>query len=151
ATEQGDAELTYGHTVTNNALLGQSLLVDALTLHGELPLTQKSELLLAGSLGYQNGRLLDENAELATRVQVYLADVALGWQATKSLVVGVRYQHIQQASGADTPPLPVSFVQNNVLVGATLRFPPERDMPRAYRAPQRVDRSDEIRDGFRPN
>lgn len=151
ATEQGDAQLSYAHTVTTNTLLGQSLLVDEVRLRGELPLTKKGELSTAGSLGYQYGRLLDENAELATRVRVVLADISLGWQATKLLQVGVRYQHIQQKSGADTPPLPVSFVQNNVLIGASLRFPAERDMPRAYRAPRRVDRSDELRDGFQPS
>jgi hypothetical protein len=150
ATEDGDAQLVYAHTVTTNALLGQSLLVDEVRLRGDLPLTSKGELSLAGSCGYQYGRLLDENAELATRVRVALADVALGWQATKLLALGIRYQHIEQKSGADTPPLPVSFVQNNVLLGATLRFPAERDMPRPYRAPRRVDRTDELRDGFQP-
>jgi len=150
ATELGDAQLGYSHSVANNALLGQTLLVDELRLRGALPLTPKGELTLAGSLGYQRGRLLDENAELATRVRVLLADVAVGWQASKLLELGVRYQHIQQKSGAAAPPLPVSFVQNNVLVGATVKFPPERDMPQPYRAPRRVDRSDEVRDGFRP-
>lgn len=151
ATEAGDAQLVYAHTVTTNTLLGQSLLVDEVRLRGDLPLTSKGELSLAGSCGYQYGRLLDENAELATRVRVLLADISLGWQATKLLSVGIRYQHIEQKSGADRPPLPVSFVQNNVLLGATLRFPAERDMPRAYRAPRRVDRADELRDGFQPS
>lgn len=149
-TEDGDAEATYAHTITSNALLGQTLLVDEFRLRGALPLTQKGELALAGTCGYQRGRLLDEYAELATRVQVLLVDVSLDWQATKLLALGVRYQHIQQKSGAETPPLPVSFVQNNVLVGATFRLPPEKDMPRAYRAPRRVDRSDELRDGLQP-
>lgn len=150
ATEQGDAQLQYAHTISTNALLGQTLLVDELRLRGALPLTSKGELSLAASGGYQRGRLLDENAELATKVRVFLADVSLAWQATKLLDLGVRYEHIQQKSGATTPPLPLSFVQNNVLVGATLKFPPERDMPRAYRAPRRVDRTDELRDGIRP-
>lgn len=150
ATEDGDAELGYAHTLTSNALLGQTLLVDEFRLRGTLPLTKKGELGLAGTCGYQRGRLLDEYAELATRVSVMLADVSLDWQATKLLALGVRYQHIRQKSGADTPPLPVSFVQNNVLVGATLRLPPEKDMPRAYRSPRRVDRSDELREGMQP-
>jgi hypothetical protein len=148
ATERGDAQLAYAHTISVNTLLGQSLLVDELRLRGELPLTPEGELALATTCGYQRGRLLDENAELATRVSVLLADVSLGWQATKLLALGIRYEHIQQKSGAQAPPLPVSFVQNNVLVGATLKFPSERDMPRPYRAPRRVDRSDELRDGI---
>jgi hypothetical protein len=147
-TEQGDAQLGYSHTLTTNALLGQSLLVDEVRLRGGLPLTDKGELSLNGSSAYQLGRLLDERAELATRVRVFLADISLGWQATKLLAVGVRYEHIRQKSGSDTPPLPVGFVQNNVLLGMVLKFPPERDMPRPYRSPQRVDRSDELRDGF---
>jgi hypothetical protein len=150
ATEQGDAQLQYAHTISTNALLGQTLLVDELRLRGTLPLTSKGEVSLAGSCGYQRGRLLDENAELATKVRVILADVSLAWQATKLLALGIRYEHIQQKSGASAPPLPLSFVQNNLLLGATLKFPPERDMPRPYRAPRRVDRTDELRDGIQP-
>ena len=44
------------------------------------------------------------------------------------------------------PGLPERFVQNAVLLGATLKWPPDVDMPRAYRAPRRVDATDEIRD-----
>jgi hypothetical protein len=150
ATEDGDAQLTYGHTLATNALLGQSLLVDEVRLRGTLPLLADGELVLAATCGYQSGHLLDENADLTTRVRVFLADVALAWQATKILQLGVRYSHVDQRSGARTPPLPLSFVQNNVLVGATLKFPPERDMPRPYREPRRVDRTDELRDGMRP-
>jgi hypothetical protein len=149
-TEEGDAQLGYSHSLTTNALLGQSLIVDEVRLRGGLPLTEKGELSINGSCGYQRGRLLDERARLATRVRVILADLSLGWQATKLLGLGVRYEHIQQKSDSDTPPLPVGFVQNNVLIGAVLKFPPERDMPRPYRAPRRVDRSDELRDGFQP-
>jgi hypothetical protein len=150
ATEDGDAQLTYAHTLATNALLGQSLLVDEVRLRGTVPLLAEGKLALAATCGYQNGHLLDENAELATRVKVFLADVSLGWQATKILQLGVRYEHVDQRSGARTPPLPLSFVQNNVLLGATLKFPPDRDMPRPYRAPRRVDRTDELRDGMRP-
>ena len=149
-TEDGDAQLSYSHTVTTNALLGQTLLVDEVRLRGELPLTKEGELTLSSTLAYQSGKLIDEDATLATRVRVILGDVSLGWQATKLLELGARYEHVEQKSGANTPPLPVSFVQNNVLLGATLKFPPDRDMPRPYRAPRRVDRTDEIRDGIQP-
>jgi len=149
-TEDGDAQLTYAHTLATNALLGQSLLVDEVRLRGTLALLDEGKLALAATCGYQNGHLLDENAELTTRVRVLLADVSLGWQATKILQLGVRFEHVDQKSGARTPPLPLSFVQNNVLLGATLKFPPDRDMPRPYRAPRRVDRTDELRDGMRP-
>jgi hypothetical protein len=149
-TEQGDAQLSYSHTVTTNALLGQTLLVDDVRLRGQLPLTKEGEFTLAATLAYQRGKLIDEDATLATRVRVILGDVSLGWQATKLLELGLRYEHINQKSGAQAPPLPVSFVQNNVLLGATLEFPPDRDMPRPYRAPRRVDRTDEIRDGIQP-
>jgi hypothetical protein len=46
--------------------------------------------------------------------------------------------------------LPVSFVRNSIMIGATLKLPPESDMPRVYRAPRRVDRADEIRDAVEP-
>jgi hypothetical protein len=150
ANESGDAQLSYAHRISTNAVLGQSLLADEIRLGGALPLTRRNELLLAVSAAYQHGRLIDENANLAAHVNVLMGDIALGWQATRALEVALRYQHIQQTSDAEAPPLPLSFVQNNVLLGAILRFPPDRDMPRAYRAPRRVDGSDEIREGVTP-
>jgi hypothetical protein len=150
ATEVGDAQLTYGHTMTTNPILGQALLVDEVRARGALPLTKKGELLLAGSLGYQNGRLLDANSNLAANVDSVLADAAFGWQLRPELLVGVRYQHIQQISDVRTPPLPVSFVRNAILVGATVKLPSESAMPHTYRAPLRVDRTDEIRDAVEP-
>ena len=149
-TELGDAELAYDHLVTTNPLLGQSLLVDEVRLRGAVPLTTKGEVLIAASSGYQRGRLLDENAALAAHVDVILADVGVGWQVTDLLLLGLRYQHVEQISDIRVPPLPLSFVRNSVMLGATFRFPAEREMPRAYRAPRRVDRSDEIRDAVQP-
>lgn len=149
-TEFGDAEAAYAHTVTTNPLLGQTLLVDEVRIRGAMPLTKKGELLVAGSSGYQRGRILDENANLAAHVDAILADVGVGWLATESLLLGLRYQHIEQMSDSRVPPLPLSFVRNTIMAGATLRFPPESEMPRAYRAPRRVDRSDEIRDVVQP-
>ncbi len=150
ATEFGDAQLSYGHTLTTNPLLGQSLLVDEVRARGALPLTKKGEVLIAGSLGYQNGRLLDEDSTLAAHVDSILADAAVAWQVVDQLLVGVRYQHLQQISDVRTPPLPISFVRNAIMLGATLKLPPESDMPHAYRAPLRVDRADEIRDAVEP-
>jgi hypothetical protein len=147
--EFGDAQLTYSHGVTTNPLVGQSLVVDDVRLRGALPLLPKNELAVAASAGYQHGRLIDEDATLAARVNVVLIDVSLAWQATELIELGARYQHVRQMSDAEVPPLPLSFVQNNVLLGAVVTFPPERDMPRPYRAPRRVDRSDEIREGVR--
>jgi hypothetical protein len=155
--EFGDAELAYAHTVTTNPLLGQTLLVDEVRLRGGVPLTKKGEVLIAASSGYQRGQLLDENTNVAAHVNAILADVGIGWQVTKSLLLGLRYQHFEQMSdvhpapaGGLVPPLPLSFVRNSVMAGATFKFPPENDMPRAYRAPRRVDRADEIRDAVEP-
>ena len=148
--EVGDAELSYAHTVTTNPLLGQTFLIDEARIRGALPLTKKGELLVAASSGYQRGRILNENAALAAHVDAILADVGMGWQATEALLVGVRYQYFKQISDTRVPPLPLSFARNSVIVGATLRFPPESEMPRAYRAPRRVDRTDEIRDAVEP-
>lgn len=146
----GDAQLSYVHTVVSNALLGQSLLVDEVRLRGGVPLTKRGDVWLATNLGFQYGRLIDENAMLAAQVNVYQGDVALGWQTTDILQLGIRYQHIEQVSDATVAPLPLSFVQNSVLAGATVKLPPDREMPRAYRAARRVDGSDEIRDGMAP-
>ena len=150
ATEFGDAQLSYAHTLTTNPLLGQSLLIDEVRARGAIPLTKKGDLLLAGSAGYQNGRLLDENATLAAHVDAILADAAVGWQVIDPLLLGIRYQHVQQISDVRQPPLPVSFVRNSIMIGATLKLPPESDMPHVYRTPLRVDRADEIRDAVEP-
>lgn len=150
ATELGDASLAYDHAVTTNPYLGQTLLIDEVRFRGALPFTKKGEVLAAASAGYQAGRLLDEDANLAAHVDAIFADVGIGWQITESIFVGLRYQHVEQISDTRVPPLPVSFVRNSILVGTTIKFPPDNDMPRAYRAPRRVDRADEIRDAVEP-
>jgi hypothetical protein len=147
ANPSGDAQLSYAHSVSTNALLGQTLLADELRLRGTLPLTWDNRLLIVVNAGYQHGRLIDENANLAAHVSTENADVTLGWQATQMLGFALKYQHIQQVSDASAPPLPLSFAQNNVLASAIFKFPPDRDMPRPYRSPLRIDRSDEIREG----
>jgi hypothetical protein len=150
STDAGDATLAGGHVVTTNLLLGQTLLTDQIGLRGAVPLTKKGDVLVAASAGYQRGQILDEDANLAANVDAVLADVGIGWQVLPSILVGLRYQHIEQIADTRAPPLPLSFVQNSIMIGTTVRFPPERDMPRAYRAPQRVDRTDEIREAVEP-
>ena len=147
----GDATLTYAHAITTNVLLGQQYLSDEVRLRGAIPLDQKGTFSLAASAGYQTGRLLDENARLATHVSLLLTDVTLGWQANPWLLVGVRAQHIDQRSDVRVVTLPVSFVQNSVMLGAALKFPPDPDMPAAYRSPRRVDRADELRTATVPD
>ena len=150
-TPYGDAELSYSHTVTMNPVLGQTLLVDEIRLRGGLPLTKDGKFSVATTLAYQKGRLVDEDAELEADVDVVVADVGLGWQATRNLAVGLRYQHIEQRSDTSLPGLPLRFVQNGVMAGAVFKLPPDAEMPRSYRAPRRVDGSDEIRDTARPD
>lgn len=149
-TASGDAELSYGHTLTTNLLLGLSLLVDEVRLRGALPLTKKGEVLVGATTGYQKGRIFDEDGSLASHVDSLLVDAGVGWQTTSSLLLGLRYQHIEQMSDTTTPPLPLSFVRNTVMLSATFRYPPDDEMPRAYRGPRRVDRSDEVRDTTNP-
>jgi hypothetical protein len=60
--------------------------------------------------------------------------------------VTLKYQYVRQWSDAEGPPLPLSFARSAVTLGATVKFPPDARMPRPYRAPRRIDRSDEIRD-----
>jgi hypothetical protein len=74
--------------------------------------------------------------------------VGVAWLATESLAFSLRYQHINQESDADLPPLPLSYVRNNVMIGARYEFPPDSEMPRAYRAPRRVDQADELQEAF---
>ncbi len=149
-TDYGDAEIAYDHTVTTNLMLGQTFLVDEVRLRGSVPLTKKREVTLSASAGYQLGQVLDDNLTLAARVDAILADVGPAWQVSDLLLLGIRYQYIGQISDAKVPPLPLTYVRNTVMVGATFRFPSEREMPRAYRAPRRVDGSDEVREGIQP-
>jgi hypothetical protein len=147
----GDATLTYAHAVTTNVLLGQSYLADDIRLRGGIPLDQKATFSIAASVGYVTGRLLDQNAELATHLALFLGDVTFGWQTTPWLLLGIRAQHIDQRSDIRVPTLPVSFVQNNVMLGVAVKLPPDAEMPAAYRSPQRVDRTDELRTATVPD
>jgi len=147
----GDAQLSYAHTLATNILLGQTQLADEVRLRGAIPLDKKAIFNLAASAGYQLGRLLDENARTAANISVLTADVTFGWQLNPWLLVGVRAQHIDQRSDVRVPWLPISFVQNNVMLGASVHFPPDAAVPSTYRAPQRVDRSDELRGTARPS
>jgi hypothetical protein len=83
-------------------------------------------------------------------VDVFLGDVALGWQTTDELTLDLRYQHAQQRSDAEAPPLPLSYARNTVMLGAIVALPPDREMPRRYRPPRRVDRTDELYDAQDP-
>jgi hypothetical protein len=147
ANDIGDAELSYAHRTTTNALLGQSLLVDEVALRAGLPISRSPALWLATSSSYQRGRLIDDEGGLAAHLASLLLDAGVGWQATASLGITLKYQYVQQWSDADRPPLPLSFTRNAVTLGAIIKFPPDARMPRPYRAPRRIDRSDEIRDG----
>jgi hypothetical protein len=146
----GDAELAYTHSLTTSVLLGQTQLADEIRLRAGLPLDSRGIFSVAASAGYQRARLLDEGGHLATRLSILLADVTFGWQLEPWLLLGVRGQHIDQRSDTHVNGLPVSFVQNNVMLGAVLRFPPNREMSARYRAPLRVDRSDEVRGTAQP-
>lgn len=152
-TESGVAELAYDHTVATNPYLGETLLIDEARLRGTLPLTlirKKGELLIAASAGFQSAGILDQDTHFAAHVDVILADAGIGWQIAPWVLAGLRYQHVEQISDTRVPPLPVSFVRNAILLGATIKFPPDLDMPQVYRAPRRVDRSDELRGSVEP-
>ncbi len=145
ATDWADAELAYAHRVTTNVTLGQSSVVDEVRLRALVPLTDGREVFAEGSAGAQRGRLIEEDATLAAHVNVYLADAALAWRVTPWGAIALRYQYAEQRSDAPLPPLPLSFIRNTVMVVFGLRFPPDSELPQRYRAPRRVDRSDEIR------
>jgi hypothetical protein len=144
AREEGSAQLSYSHTAALDVMLGQALLADEVRLSGAVPFDRHARWVLSASTGYQHGRLVGTTGELATHVNVLLADAALSWQALDQLALSARYQHFDQRSGAAQPPLPLSFVRNTVMLTATLEIPRSQDMPRPYRAPRRVDRSDEL-------
>lgn len=145
ADTAGDATLSYSHGVTTSVLIGQTLVFDEVRLRGGLALDRRARFLVASSAGYQRGQIVDENSRLGANVSILLLDATFGWQLEPWLLVGVRAQHIDQRSDARVVSLPVSFLQNSIMLGAVLRFPPDAAGPGTYRAPQRVDRSDELR------
>jgi hypothetical protein len=144
AREEGRADVSYAHTVRTNLLLGQLVLIDEVALHGAIPVDEDDEVWIASTLGYQRGRLLGSDGEPANRVDVFVGDAGVAWQVADHLTLSARYQHIRQISDADLPPLPLSFDRNTVMATVTLKYPPDRDMPRQYRAPMRVDESDDF-------
>jgi hypothetical protein len=144
AREEGRADVSYAHTVRTNLLLGQLVLIDEVALHGAIPVDEDDEVWVASTLGYQRGRLLGSDGEPANRVDVFVGDAGVAWQVADHLTLSARYQHIRQISDADLPPLPLSFDRNTVMATVTLKYPPDRDMPRQYRAPMRVDESDDF-------
>jgi hypothetical protein len=146
----GQAELSYAHTMTSNPLLGQYLLVDEARLGAALPLVKHPGLLFSASGAYQIGRLLDENSVLAAHLDTLLVDVGFACQVVGPLLLGLRYQYVQRWSDVSIPQLPLSFTRNTVLLSATFKFPRDIDMPMRYRAPQRVDRTDEVRETDEP-
>ena len=146
--EDGDVELWYSHDVRTSLFLGQTFLIDEVRLRGALPITEHDDVVISSSAGYQHNQVIDLDGSLSATVQVFVVDAAIAWLATDSLAFSLRYQHIDQASTNDQPQLPLSFVRNNVMLGARYEFPPDKEMPRAYRAPRRVDRADEIEDAF---
>jgi hypothetical protein len=144
AREEGHAGIAYTHTVRPNLLLGQLVLIDEGRAYGGIPLDEDDDFWISGTLGYQKGRLIAPDGTLATEVDVALGDLGLSWQALDHLTLSARYQHITQVSGATLPPLPLSYDRNTVMLTATLKWPPDDEMPRRYRAPLRVDRTDEL-------
>jgi len=144
--DAGALSLTYDHAMTTNPLLGQYLLVDEARLGGALPLVRQPGIILTATAGYQLGQLLDQNANLAAHVDTLLVDVGIQYLVTETLALGVRYQHIERWSDVLLPPLPFSFTRNTGMLTATFKYPPDARMPRPYRSPVRVDRTDEVRD-----
>jgi hypothetical protein len=144
ARDEGRVEISYTHTVRTNLLLGQLVLIDEVALHGAIPLDRDDELWLSSSIGYQKGKLLGPSGELETRVDVALGDVALAWQVQDHVTLAGRFQHITQTTDAEAPPLPLSYDRNTVMATVTFKWPPDREMPRRYRPPERVDRQDEL-------
>lgn len=142
--DEGRADLTYTHTVRTNLLLGQLVLIDEVALHGAVPLDEDDDVWLSSSVGYQQGRLLGPDGELQTEVDVILGDVGVGWEVADHVGLGLRYQHITQMSDATLPPLPLSYDRNTVMATLTLKWPPDREMPRRYREPVRVDERDDL-------
>jgi hypothetical protein len=140
---EGDAEVAYRHTVRTDLFLGNTFLVDEVTARGSLPIDEDGDVVVEASGGRQKNRLIDLDGELATVVDVWLLDVGASWRVQSSLRVGLRYQHIEQESGAELPPLPLDFVRNTILAVASFEYPPDDRMPRAYRPPRRVDRDDD--------
>ena len=129
-------------TITGTAGFAASAsIVDQVQARGGVPI---GAFALEASAGAERGRLIEEDATRAARVDLWQADVQLAWQALPGVSVALRYQHIEQRSDASAPPLPLSFVKNTILLLAGVRVPPDDQLPRRPRSPRRVDRSDAL-------
>ena len=132
-----EASLTYARTVSTDLYLAQTFLSHEVALRGGLPLDEDATFWVRGSAGYRRGRLLESSGDLATEVDVAVGDVGVLWKPEDELHFSLRYQHIEQISGAELPPLPLSFVRNIVMVGARFTIPRDEELPRPYREPRK--------------
>lgn len=140
---EGDASILYRHGARTDLFLGLTFLVDEVSVRGSIPVDEDDDVVIQASAGYQHNRLIDEEGDLATELDVWLADVGVTWRVQSSVRLGLRFQHIDQESQAELPPLPLDFTRNTLLATAAFEYPPETRMPRTYRPPRRVDRGDD--------
>lgn len=132
----GQLALGYGHAVQGNVLVGQTFVVDSLSLHGSHPLGNTSFSVSAGVSG-QHGRTADTaNGALGSTTDTLGADAALSWAISDTWGMGLRYQVSHQTSDTDIMGVAPSFTRNVVLLTVSGVFPGQSGsggLP--YRAP----------------
>ncbi|MBI4508371.1 MAG: hypothetical protein HY698_01965 [Deltaproteobacteria bacterium] len=127
----GGAELTYFHSTEPNVFLGEVQQVDRLRLRLGLPLGATG-LSFATSAGYQRGRTILADGNMAEGVNVFIADAALSWRGSEYMTVALRYQLYNREADDETGA--PSYVRNVFMVSVAARYPSDMGAELRYPA-----------------
>jgi hypothetical protein len=140
----GQAELSYAHNVQPNPIVAQTFVIDAFALRLGVPLGQRTNLLLAGSAGYQLSRTVDfDTGGTTSTAHSILVDGSLGWTPRPEISLFLRYQLFDQIGEAGFTATQ-SLLRHTVMLGAIATWPAQAAAIVPSREALRVDRADAV-------
>jgi hypothetical protein len=136
-------DLVYEHGFTPNVLTGQVLRAHQATLRAGVPLSERERVVAGASLGWLHAAFVDlsRDAPSTREFDAALGDVDLGWRPVEWLTTFARYQIIAQTRGVTTTG-DTALTRQSIILGIQLSTTTPERATTAFRAPQRVDRSD---------
>jgi len=146
AKEYGAAQLRYAHDAVPDPYVGHTLLIDGVTLQGDLPI-KRAHLSFGATGGYQHARMLSVTAGVPdASANLFVADGTVGWQPIPELSLFARASYFKQLGQAPVNDLPAtlpSLSRTTVIIGATFIYP-AAPKPRVATGPSsRVDAGDQ--------
>lgn len=142
--EGGRAEVAYRHSVAPNLFVAQTTVNDEVSLRAGLPVPFVDRAAISGSVGYQQGRIVDvQMGGLIGSTKLFLADVAASWSPNESLAVSLRYQRFDQLRSQAATATSRSYARNQVLLSLSGRYPSRDAATVPSRLDARVDESNE--------